>query len=203
MPSQVTGPTHVRLPLGFRVRLDRRVRRLDDGAVLVGGAPPRLLRLAPTAQRRLSGGELVVDDATSAALARRLLDTGTAHPVPHRKRSGAAVRGLGPGHLTPDPAGDGRRATSESSPGPDEMGNSHGRDAELAGVGCGTRGGGVGVIGLRSSSGGSRRGGRLCRVPGGARSGRSRRAGTGRAAPGRSGRGCGRAACSGRRWRRG
>ncbi|MYW76496.1 mycofactocin system glycosyltransferase, partial [Pseudonocardia sp. SID8383] len=43
-PSATTpsGPADRRLPDGFRVVLDRRTRRLDGGAALLGGAPPRL-----------------------------------------------------------------------------------------------------------------------------------------------------------------
>jgi mycofactocin system glycosyltransferase len=81
------APTDLRLPNGFTVALDRRARRLDGGATLLGGSPGRLLRLTPTAVRLLAdagpgGPGLVVRDATTAALARRLLDAGLAHPVP-------------------------------------------------------------------------------------------------------------------------
>lgn len=69
-----------RLPDGFVVRLAEGVRRRPDGALL-GGSPLRLLRLAPKAQGLLDGDLLVVRDATSAALAGRLLDAGVA--VPH------------------------------------------------------------------------------------------------------------------------
>lgn len=69
------------LPVGFRVRIGAGVRVLDGGAALVGGAPTRLLRLKPRAAGLLGGGELTVVDAATAALARRLLDTGIAHPA--------------------------------------------------------------------------------------------------------------------------
>ncbi len=86
MMAALRGPTDVRLPVGFRVRLDRRARRLavrtTDGAALLGGSPLRLLHLAPAARQLLAGKELTVRDATSAALARRLVDAGLAHPVP-------------------------------------------------------------------------------------------------------------------------
>jgi hypothetical protein len=45
-----------RLPDGMRVRLDPRTRVLDGGAVLLGGAPPRMLTLAPPARRCWPGG---------------------------------------------------------------------------------------------------------------------------------------------------
>ncbi|TQN40902.1 mycofactocin system glycosyltransferase [Blastococcus colisei] len=69
-----------RLPAGFAVRLDPRTRARDGGAVLVGGSPLRLLRLSPRARALLGDGRLVVRDATTAALAARLLDAGLAHP---------------------------------------------------------------------------------------------------------------------------
>lgn len=71
-----------RLPDGFAVQVDRRVRVLGEGAALLGGSPTRLLRLAPTAQTMLNGGRLEVRDATSAQLARTLLDATIAHPRP-------------------------------------------------------------------------------------------------------------------------
>src|SRR5205085_5498720 len=44
-------------------------------------SPPRMLYLSQAAADRLVEGRLTVTDATSAALARRLLDAGIAHPV--------------------------------------------------------------------------------------------------------------------------
>jgi mycofactocin glycosyltransferase len=74
-------PGETGLPRGLVVALDRRALRLDGGTVLVGGSPPRMVRLAPAAAALLRAGPLVVADPTSAALARRLLDAGIAHPV--------------------------------------------------------------------------------------------------------------------------
>ena len=71
-----------RLPLGFAVEIDRATRRLDRGAVLLGGSPPRLLRLAPLARELLAGPRLRVEDRRTAGLARTLLDAGVAHPRP-------------------------------------------------------------------------------------------------------------------------
>jgi mycofactocin system glycosyltransferase len=99
-------PADVAPPSGLRVVLDRHVVVLDDGAVLLGGAPPRMLRLAPAGRALLAGGGFTVTDATSAALARRLLDVGVVHPVaatgpgpeavtvviPVRDRTGAVAR---------------------------------------------------------------------------------------------------------------
>ncbi|WP_127781988.1 mycofactocin biosynthesis glycosyltransferase MftF [Rhodococcus sp. X156] len=70
------------LPLGFRVQLDRRLWWLDRGAAVLGGSPPRLLRLRPAARERLAEQPMTVRDSASAALARTLLDAGVAHPRP-------------------------------------------------------------------------------------------------------------------------
>lgn len=74
--------TQARLPDGFAVQVDRRVRVLGQGATLLGGSPTRLLRLAPAAQLMLADGRLKVHDAVSAELARILLDATVAHPRP-------------------------------------------------------------------------------------------------------------------------
>jgi mycofactocin system glycosyltransferase len=55
------------------------VRRRPDGALL-GGSPLRLLRLAARARKLVTADRLVVRDATTAALAARLLDAGLARP---------------------------------------------------------------------------------------------------------------------------
>jgi mycofactocin system glycosyltransferase len=70
------------LPDGFAVRLDARTRRREEGGVLLGGSPLRLIRLSPRAHEMLPGERLVVRDPLSAALAGRLLDAGVAHPDP-------------------------------------------------------------------------------------------------------------------------
>ena len=69
------------LPDGFTVRLGRRTSVRDDGGVLVGGAPTRVLRLTPAARARLHGREVVVTDAAGRALAELLMDAGVAEPV--------------------------------------------------------------------------------------------------------------------------
>ena len=79
-------------PRGLAVALDRRVLVLDGGALLLGGAPPRMLRLAPAGRSLLADGRFTVADPTSAALARRLLDAGVVHPEP--------AGGPGPGAVT-------------------------------------------------------------------------------------------------------
>ncbi len=74
--------TQARLPDGFAVQVDRRVRVLNQGSALLGGSPTRLLRLAPAAQGMIADGRLKVNDAVSAELARTLLDATVAHPRP-------------------------------------------------------------------------------------------------------------------------
>jgi mycofactocin system glycosyltransferase len=74
--------TQTRLPDGFAVQVDRRVRVLGQGSALLGGSPTRILRLAPAAQDMLADGRLKVSDAVSAELARTLLDATVAHPRP-------------------------------------------------------------------------------------------------------------------------
>src|SRR5215207_6509913 len=88
-----SGPSDVTLPEGLRVVVDRHVVALDGGRVLLGGAPPRMLRLTPAGRALLVGGGFAVADPTSRALARRLLDGGIVHPVPE-------ANGPGPEHVT-------------------------------------------------------------------------------------------------------
>ena len=74
--------TQPRLPDGFAVQVDRRVKVLGEGAALLGGSPTRVLRLAPAARTMLDDGRLEVRDDDSAQLARTLLDATVAHPRP-------------------------------------------------------------------------------------------------------------------------
>ncbi|MFP3899348.1 MAG: mycofactocin biosynthesis glycosyltransferase MftF [Acidimicrobiia bacterium] len=85
------------LPPGMALALDAATRRIDGGTVLVGGAPLRLLRLSAAGARlvdRLEAGERVPDSAAAQRLARRLLDTGMAHPRP-----AGTARPYGPGDV--------------------------------------------------------------------------------------------------------
>src|SRR3954452_2558127 len=77
--ADMTGP---RLPDGFAVQVDRRVKVLGEGSALLGGSPTRLLRLAPAAQTMLNGGRIEVHDAISAQLARTMFDATVAHLRP-------------------------------------------------------------------------------------------------------------------------
>jgi mycofactocin glycosyltransferase len=81
------GPIDEPAPAGLCLRPDPRSRLLAGGAVLAGGSPARVLRLTPAGARHLAGwwsGTPVPDSPKARALARRLLDTGIAHPVPRR-----------------------------------------------------------------------------------------------------------------------
>lgn len=72
------------LPVGFRVALDGGLRTRDDGTVLIGGSPLRILRLTDRGAgivRAWSRGARCADGA-ELALARRLLDAGMVHPRP-------------------------------------------------------------------------------------------------------------------------
>ncbi|MGL4304615.1 MAG: mycofactocin biosynthesis glycosyltransferase MftF [Mycobacteriaceae bacterium] len=71
-----------RLPDGFAIQLDSTVQVFQGGALLLGGSPTRLIRLGTAAQNLFIDGRLEVQNALTAALARRLLDATVAHPRP-------------------------------------------------------------------------------------------------------------------------
>jgi mycofactocin system glycosyltransferase len=75
--------TSAPLPRGFRLQVDESTRLSDDGLVLDGGSPWRMLRLtdrgAAVARALLAGAP--VDDDVAGALARRLVEAGLAHPL--------------------------------------------------------------------------------------------------------------------------
>ncbi len=84
-PGSAKGSRRPGLPAGFRIRLDPGARRTDDGLVLVGGAPLRVLRLRPSGRAwldRLASGEPISDEPAARNLARHLVDCGAAHPEP-------------------------------------------------------------------------------------------------------------------------
>jgi mycofactocin glycosyltransferase len=81
------GPDDELVPAGLCLCPDPRSRLLAGGTVLVGGSPARVLRLTPAGARHVAGwwsGTPVPDSPKARALARRMLDTGIAHPVPGR-----------------------------------------------------------------------------------------------------------------------
>ena len=72
-------------PAGLRLRADPGLETLASGAVLVGGSPLRLLRLKQSAATLVQSwwdGTPVPAQRPARKLARRLLDTGMAHPDP-------------------------------------------------------------------------------------------------------------------------
>src|SRR5689334_7761331 len=84
------GPGDELVPAGFRLRPDPGTRTLADGIVITGGYPIRVLRLSPAGARHVAGwwdGAPVPASAKARALARRLLDTGIAHPVLERNQA--------------------------------------------------------------------------------------------------------------------
>ena len=80
----VQGPGDELVPAGFRLRPDPGTRTLVGGTVITGGYPIRVLRLSPAGTRHVAGwwdGAPVPGNPRARALARRLLDTGIAHPL--------------------------------------------------------------------------------------------------------------------------
>ncbi len=69
------------LPLGFVVKLNRKMRVEDNGLALIGGAPTRVLYISEAARSRLCNGTIKVTDQISSELADRLLELGMADPV--------------------------------------------------------------------------------------------------------------------------
>ncbi|MFD3926998.1 mycofactocin biosynthesis glycosyltransferase MftF [Streptomyces sp. NPDC058614] len=69
------------LPSGSVVELGPRVREYDGGRVLVGGAPPRLVRLGAGALPLLKNRRIRLDGPSSVRFADRLVALGMAHPV--------------------------------------------------------------------------------------------------------------------------
>ncbi|MGV9712945.1 mycofactocin biosynthesis glycosyltransferase MftF [Gordonia sp. NPDC003424] len=78
-----TAEVDTHLPDGFQVQIDLRCARHRDLRYLVGGSPTRMLRLSDAALGMTSSdGRIEVCDTATRALARRLLDSGIAHPRP-------------------------------------------------------------------------------------------------------------------------
>jgi mycofactocin glycosyltransferase len=79
-----SGPGDELVPAGFLLRPDPGTRTLAGGTVVTGGYPTRVLRLSPAGARHVAGwwaGTPVPGNPKARALARRLLDTGIAHPA--------------------------------------------------------------------------------------------------------------------------
>ena len=105
-PAAGSGPGPAPLPAGFSIVFDPQTQFVGAD-VLFGGSPPRLLRLNPAGQRALD--ELRRGPVCSAAagkLARRLTDTGLAHPRPPAPSAGEGGRAGGvspPGQPSREP----------------------------------------------------------------------------------------------------
>jgi len=79
------------VPAGFRLQPDPGARTLAGGTVITGGYPVRVLRLSPAGARHVAGwweGAPVPANPKARTLARRLLDTGIAHPLVERGPAG-------------------------------------------------------------------------------------------------------------------
>lgn len=71
-------------PAGIRLAADDGLRRIDEGRVLIGGSPLRVITLADAGAAVVDAwidGAPLADVKSPRALARRLLDAGILHPV--------------------------------------------------------------------------------------------------------------------------
>ena len=84
LPRTATTPDSERLPAGFRVEVARDIHLSRNRKLLLGGCPPRLMRLSAAAANLVATGTITVHNGQSARLARKLLDAGVAHPRPPR-----------------------------------------------------------------------------------------------------------------------
>ncbi|SFN30191.1 mycofactocin system glycosyltransferase [Actinomadura madurae] len=81
------------MPAGFRLRPDPGLAPLEDGRVLLGGAPARIVRLTPDGAglvRRWSDGAPVGPGRGGGLLARRLVQAGMMHPIPPERAADPA-----------------------------------------------------------------------------------------------------------------
>lgn len=92
--SEGVRPRGKLVPAGLRLAADPGMQVLDDGQVLLGGAPLRLFRLRAGGARRVAAwtdGQPVGAGRGERALARRLLDAGLFHPRPDGGPPGGRV----------------------------------------------------------------------------------------------------------------
>ncbi|WP_186290544.1 mycofactocin biosynthesis glycosyltransferase MftF [Gordonia zhaorongruii] len=81
--APVVGPASTTLPVGFQVQIDQRCAHDGNLRHLVGGSPLRVMKMSDPALGMTSDdGRIAVHDAGTQLLARRLLDSGIAHPRP-------------------------------------------------------------------------------------------------------------------------
>lgn len=78
---ELASPPDTVLPNGFALRVDPAVRRSRNGRLLLGGSPPRLLRLSELGARLVASGRVTVRGTGTNALARTLLDAGIGQPT--------------------------------------------------------------------------------------------------------------------------
>ena len=79
-----TRPDEALPPPGIRLVADTALDRRDDGRLLIGGAPLRIIRLSDAGAKIFEAwlsGEPLADTTPARRLARRLLDAGVVHPV--------------------------------------------------------------------------------------------------------------------------
>ena len=76
--ADTAGPV---LPIGSVVQLGQQTRQYDNGRVLVGGSPPRLVRLSARAEPLVNNRRIHLDTPAAVRLANRLVALGMAHPV--------------------------------------------------------------------------------------------------------------------------
>ncbi len=79
-----TRPDEALPPPGIRLVADTALDRRDDGRLLIGGAPLRIIRLSDAGAKIFEAwlsGEPLADTTQARRLARRLLDAGVVHPV--------------------------------------------------------------------------------------------------------------------------
>ena len=79
-----TRPDEALPPAGIRLVADTALDRRDDGRLLIGGAPLRIIRLSDAGAKIFEAwlsGEPLADTTQARRLARRLLDAGVVHPV--------------------------------------------------------------------------------------------------------------------------
>jgi len=96
----------VPVPVGWRLRPARGLRRGGGGEVVLGGSPPRLLTLSSRGAELLDGwlaGRPVGEGPAERLLARRLLDAGLVHPdPPTQPHAGAELTIIVPVHERAD-----------------------------------------------------------------------------------------------------
>ncbi|MEM9463840.1 MAG: mycofactocin biosynthesis glycosyltransferase MftF [Actinomycetota bacterium] len=81
-------------PAGLNLVAAAGLRVEDDGCVLIGGSPPRLVRLSPAGAARVErwlAGVPVGPGTPERQLARRLLDAGLVHPRPSARADGSVT----------------------------------------------------------------------------------------------------------------